>query len=97
LAGRCQAGAYCRTDAVSTALARPSSANTSPAEQESDVPKLFLNAEPGTLINDRVRALVRTWPNQTETTVPGIHYIQEDSPDQIGTAVADFVRRLRTP
>jgi haloalkane dehalogenase len=64
---------------------------------ESDVPKLFVNAEPGAIINDRVRAHVRTWPNQEETTVAGIHYIQEDSPDQIGTAVADFVRRLRTP
>lgn len=64
---------------------------------KSDVPKLFINAEPGSLINDRVRALVRTWPNQTETTVAGIHYIQEDSPDQVGTAIADFVRRLRTP
>jgi haloalkane dehalogenase len=63
---------------------------------ESDVPKLFVNAEPGAIINDRVRAHVRTWPNQTETTVPGIHYIQEDSPDQIGTSVADFVRQLRT-
>jgi haloalkane dehalogenase len=63
---------------------------------ESDVPKLFVNAEPGAIINDRVRAHVRTWPNQEETTVAGIHYIQEDSPDQIGTAVADFVRRLRT-
>jgi haloalkane dehalogenase len=62
---------------------------------QSEVPKLFINADPGTLINDRVRALVRTWPNQTETTVAGIHFIQEDSPDQIGSAVADFVRRLR--
>ena len=59
-------------------------------------PKLFVNAEPGAIINDRVRAHVRTWRNQIETTVAGIHYIQEDSPDQIGTAVADFVRRLRT-
>jgi haloalkane dehalogenase len=64
---------------------------------KSDVPKLFINAEPGAIINDRVRAYVRTWPNQIETTVAGIHYIQEDSPDQIGSAVADFVRRLRTP
>jgi haloalkane dehalogenase len=64
---------------------------------ESDVPKLFVNAEPGSIINDRVRTLVRTWPNQEETTVAGIHFVQEDSPDQIGTAVADFVRRLRTP
>ena len=64
---------------------------------KSDVPKLFINAEPGAIINDRVRAHVRTWPNQIETTVAGIHYIQEDSPNQIGTTVADFVRRLRTP
>ena len=64
---------------------------------KSDVPKLFINAEPGAIITDRVRAHVRTWPNQIETTVAGIHYIQEDSPNQIGTAVADFVRRLRTP
>jgi haloalkane dehalogenase len=62
---------------------------------ESGVPKLFVNAEPGAIINDRVRDIVRSWPNQVETTVAGIHYIQEDSPDQIGTAIADFVRRLR--
>jgi haloalkane dehalogenase len=61
----------------------------------SDVPKLFINAEPGTLLTGRTRELVRTWPNQTEITVPGKHFLQEDSPDQIGTAVADFVRRLR--
>ena len=61
----------------------------------SDVPKLFINAEPGTILNGRSRELVRTWPNQTEITVPGKHFLQEDSPDQIGTAVADFVRQLR--
>ena len=47
---------------------------------ESNVPKLFVNAEPGAIINDRVRAHVRTWPNQAETTVAGIHYIQEQTP-----------------
>lgn len=61
----------------------------------SEVPKLFINAEPGAIMNDRVRSVVRTWPNQTEIRVPGVHFVQEDSPDQIGTAVADFVRRLR--
>ena len=60
-----------------------------------EVPKLFVNAEPGALMNDRVREYVRTWPNQTEVTVAGSHYVQEDSPEQIGVAVADFVRRLR--
>ena len=61
----------------------------------SDVPKLFINAEPGALIRGRVRDFVRTWPNQTEVTVPGVHFVQEDSPDEIGAAVASFVRAVR--
>jgi haloalkane dehalogenase len=61
----------------------------------SDGPKLFINGEPGALIRGAVREFVRTWPNQTEVTVDGVHFLQEDSPDQIGAAVADFVRRLR--
>jgi haloalkane dehalogenase len=64
---------------------------------KSDVPKLFINAEPGFAVRGRIRELIRTWPNLTETTVTGIHLIQEDSPDEIGTAVANFVRRLRRP
>jgi haloalkane dehalogenase len=59
---------------------------------ETDVPKLFINAEPGALIRGRIREFVRTWPNMTETTVRGTHFIQEDSPDDIGAAVAEFVR-----
>jgi len=59
---------------------------------DSDVPKLFINAEPGALIRGRIRELVRTWPNLTETTVSGSHFVQEDSPDEIGAAVAEFVR-----
>lgn len=62
---------------------------------KSNVPKLFVNAEPGALLKGRARDFCRTWPNQTEVTVQGAHFIQEDSPDEIGTAVADFVRRLR--
>lgn len=62
---------------------------------QSDIPKLFVNAEPGALVRGRIRDFVRTWPNQTEVTVKGVHTIQEDSPDEIGIAVADFVRRLR--
>lgn len=61
----------------------------------SDVPKLFVNAEPGAITRGRVRDFVRTWPNQTEVTVAGTHFIQEDSPDEIGQAVAAFVRALR--
>ena len=63
---------------------------------ESDVPKLFINAEPGAIVNDRIRELIRTWPNLTETTVKGRHFIQEDSPDEIGNTVAQFVRRLHS-
>jgi len=62
----------------------------------SDVPKLFINAEPGETINDRVRAIIRTWPSLTETTVSGRHFIQEDSPDEIGQAIARFARGLRS-
>ena len=62
---------------------------------ESVVPKLFINAEPGALVRGRIREVVRTWPDQTEVTVNGLHFIQEDSPDEIGTAIADFVKGLR--
>jgi haloalkane dehalogenase len=60
------------------------------------VPKLCINAEPGEIINDRVRKIIRTWPKLTETAVTGRHFIQEDSPDEIGQAIAQFVRRLRS-
>ena len=62
---------------------------------QSDVPKLFVNAEPGVLINGPTLDFCRSWPNQTEVTVPGLHFIQEDSPDQIGQALSEFVRKLR--
>ena len=62
----------------------------------SDVPKLFINAEPGETINERVREIIRTWPRLTETTVSGRHFIQEDSPDEIGQAIARFARGLRS-
>ena len=63
--------------------------------QSSDVPKLFVNAEPGALIRGEIREYVRTFPNLTEVSVPGVHFVQEDSPDEIGTAVSQFVRSLR--
>jgi haloalkane dehalogenase len=59
---------------------------------EADVPKLFINAEPGAVVHGRIRELIGTWPNLTETTVSGVHFVQEDSPEEIGTAVAEFVR-----
>jgi haloalkane dehalogenase len=61
----------------------------------SEVPKLFVNAEPGSILVGRQREACRRWPNQAEVTVKGLHFIQEDSPDEIGDAVADFVRRVR--
>jgi len=57
----------------------------------SQVPKLFINAEPGTILTGPQRDFCRTWPNQTEATVAGIHFIQEDSADEIGTALADWL------
>jgi haloalkane dehalogenase len=57
----------------------------------SGVPKLFVNAEPGAILTGTQRELCRTWPNQTEVTVRGIHYIQEDSPDEIGQAIAEWM------
>jgi haloalkane dehalogenase len=62
---------------------------------ESEVPKLFVNAEPGSILTGRQREFCRSWPNQTEVTVPGTHFIQEDSPDAIGQALARFIRGLR--
>ena len=61
----------------------------------SPVPKLFINADPGSILIGRQRELCRTWPNQTEITVKGLHFLQEDSPDDIGRALAAFVRRVR--
>ena len=61
---------------------------------KSDMPKLFINADPGSILVGRQREVCRTWPNQTEVTVKGLHFVQEDSPDDIGRAVAEFVRKI---
>jgi len=58
---------------------------------KSDIRKLFINAEPGAILTGKVRDFCRTWPNQTEVTVSGSHFIQEDSPDEIGRAIADWI------
>lgn len=60
--------------------------------QQSEVSKLFINAEPGAILCGSARDFCRTWPNQTEITVPGIHFVQEDAPDQIGEAVANWIQ-----
>ncbi len=61
---------------------------------QSRVPKLFVNAEPGGIIVGAHRELCRSWPNTTEITVPGIHFVQEDSPQEIGTALARWLATL---
>ena len=63
---------------------------------QSDVPKLFVNATPGSILTGEQREFCRTWPNQTEVTVNGIHFVQEDSPDEIGHALAEFVKSIRS-
>jgi len=61
----------------------------------SNVPKLFLKAEPGAILaNDTLVNLVRGWPALTEKTVAGIHFVQEDSPDEIGRAIAGWMSKL---
>jgi haloalkane dehalogenase len=58
------------------------------------VAKLFINAEPGAILRGAARAFCRGWPNQTEVKVQGIHFIQEDSPDEIGSAIAAWLKSL---
>ena len=60
----------------------------------SDIPKLFINADPGSILIGAQREFCRRWPNQREVTVAGAHFIQEDSPIEIGQAIADWVLTL---
>ena len=55
-----------------------------------DFPKLFVNGEPGAILRGSQRDFCRTWPNQTEITVSGAHFIQEDAADEIGAALASW-------
>ncbi len=61
---------------------------------KSDIAKLFINADPGSILVGKARDFCRTWTNQEEVTVKGLHFIQEDSPDDIGEAIAGFIRNL---
>ncbi|MGO1121231.1 haloalkane dehalogenase [Rhodovibrionaceae bacterium A322] len=61
---------------------------------ENDLPKLFINAEPGSILVGPQREFCRSWKNQTEVTVKGLHFIQEDSPDEIGRAVSDWLAKI---
>ena len=57
----------------------------------SGVPKLFVNAKPGAILTGAMREICRGWPNQEEVTVKGSHFIQEDSPDEIGQAISEWL------
>jgi haloalkane dehalogenase len=59
---------------------------------ENDLPKLFINAEPGAILTGATRDFCRTWKNQAEVTVAGSHFIQEDSGAEIGRAIANWIR-----
>ncbi len=61
----------------------------------SSVPKLFINADPGMILTGAPRDYCRSWSNQREVTVSGLHFVQEDSPHEIGAAVAEFIGTLR--
>ncbi|MCX2983448.1 haloalkane dehalogenase [Halieaceae bacterium IMCC14734] len=60
----------------------------------SDIPKLFINADPGSILVGAQREFCRSWPNQQEVTVKGLHFIQEDSPVEIGQAVAAWLQTI---
>ncbi len=59
-----------------------------------DIPKFFVNVEPGAIVTGKTRAFCRTWKNQTEITVEGVHFVQEDHPDAIGKGIRDWYRGL---
>lgn len=60
----------------------------------SDVPKLFVNADPGAILIGAQREFCRSWPNQSEVTVRGSHFVQEDQPEEVGRAIAEWYRTL---
>ena len=63
-------------------------------EESVTLPKLFINAEPGSILVGRQREYCRSWPNQKEVTVPGKHFVHEDSPSKIGKAIEEWLKGL---
>ncbi len=61
---------------------------------ENEIPKLFINAEPGAILVGKQRDFCRTWKNQTEISVKGNHFIQEDSPHEIGEAILNWYKTI---
>lgn len=64
------------------------------AMSRSALPKFLIVGDPGAIIKGRTLEFCRTWPNQTEVTVKGSHFLQEDSPDEIGKALQEFVKAV---
>jgi haloalkane dehalogenase len=62
----------------------------------SEIPKLFINADPGVILTGAQREFCQDWGNQEEVTVRGSHFVQEDSPQEIGEAIRSFVTRVRS-
>ena len=62
--------------------------------KNSDIPKLFINADPGTILIGKQREFVRSWANLKEVTVKGNHFVQEDSPHEIGEAIKVFIETI---
>jgi haloalkane dehalogenase len=60
---------------------------------ETEIPKLFVNADPGVILTGAQREFCRTWKNQEEVTVQGAHFVQEDSPHELGEAISGFIGR----
>ncbi len=67
------------------------------AMSQSTLPKLLIVGEPGAIVKGRTLEFCRTWPNQTEVTVKGLHFLQEDSPEEIGKALQEFVKSVQGP
>jgi haloalkane dehalogenase len=61
---------------------------------QTEIPKLFINADPGAILIGAQREFCRSWPNQIEVTIPGNHFLQEDSPHEIGEAIAEWRAKI---
>ena len=59
-----------------------------------EIPKLFINANPGSILKGKQREFCRKWKNQEEVTVKGSHFIQEDSPKDIGQAISSWYQKI---
>ena len=60
-----------------------------------DVLKRFVNGDPGAILRGDATGFCRSWKNQREITVAAMHFLQEDSPDEIGRGVADWLGEIR--